>query len=48
MLPQQARDLADQKWRLSEAEAGRAEADEEFTKSLRDGVTTLASGRACD
>ncbi len=35
VLPQQARDLADQKWRLSEAEAGRAEAAEEFNKALR-------------
>ncbi len=45
-LPQQARDLADQKWRLSEAEAGRAEAAEEFNKALRARVNAMKSSGA--
>jgi hypothetical protein len=43
ILPKQARDLADQRARLSESEAGRAEAAEEFNQAVRDSIKTLAT-----
>lgn len=43
ILPQQSRDLAAQQMRLREAEAGRAEAEDDFNNALRDGIVKLGT-----
>jgi len=42
VLPKQARDLAEQSARLDEAEAGRAEASQEFNQAVLKGIADLA------